>query len=255
MIIINCSQGSEEWHVSRAGVITASCFKIARERVGLLTEQQENFCKAIIELGMSKKEAAYYAGYKTIPKSEKIDKALNGEKIIDFSENAKNYAFRLAVERISGIPLDDGFETWAMKRGHELEPMARNEHEIQLGVSVALSGFVTTDDSVFGASADGFIGDDGGCEYKCLVSPESIRKVLLKGDIGDYIDQIQGCMWITGRKYWHFAMYCPALEAAGKQLFWKHVDRDDDYIEDMEIDLLEFSKLVDEYQTKIMSNT
>ncbi|AOE60405.1 hypothetical protein QZH45_14320 [Pseudomonas corrugata] len=35
------------------------------------------------------------------------------------------YAFELAVERIGGAPLDGGFETWQMRRGHELEPEAR----------------------------------------------------------------------------------------------------------------------------------
>uniref|UniRef100_A0AAU8GT84 Transcriptional regulator SutA RNAP-binding domain-containing protein n=1 Tax=Pseudomonas phage PACT201 TaxID=3230130 RepID=A0AAU8GT84_9VIRU len=27
------------------------------------------------------------------------------------------------------------------------------------------------------------------------------------------MDQVQGCMWITGRKFWHVGMYCPALDA------------------------------------------
>lgn len=162
----------------------------------------------------------------------------------DFSAKAKDYAFRLAVERISGQPLDEGFETWAMKRGHELEPVARMEHEMETGLIVQHAGFVLTDDRKFGASADGLIGDDGGSEYKCLVSPERLRAVLLTGDIGEFTDQIQGCMWICGRSWWHFCLYCPALEPIGKQLWHKHVQRDDNYIEALEKDLIEFEKLV-----------
>jgi len=33
MIIVNCAQGSEEWHQERAGVITASMFGDARAKL------------------------------------------------------------------------------------------------------------------------------------------------------------------------------------------------------------------------------
>lgn len=202
MIIIECDQGSPEWHQARAGVITASMFRVARERL------------------------------KTGPNKG------------DFSSAAKDYAFRLAVERIGGQPLDEGFETFAMKRGHELEPEARMEHEVQTGLYVERCGFVMTDDKLFGGSADGLIEQDGGSEYKCLISPEELRKVLIDGDISKYYDQVQGCLWLTGRKYWHFCLYCPALKPIGKQLWLREVARDDNYIETMEQDLLQFAELV-----------
>jgi len=161
---------------------------------------------------------------------------------------ALDYAFGTAIERIAGAPLDEGFETWQMRRGHELEPAARAAHEAEAGVIVQRAGFVATDDGVFGASADGLIEEDGGSEYKCLVAPEKLRDVLLLNDISDYIDQIQGCMWITGRCYWHFALYCPALESIGKALYWRRVERDDDYIEALEKDLMDFKRLVDRFE-------
>jgi hypothetical protein len=169
----------------------------------------------------------------------------------EFTEAAKNYAFRLAVEQISGVPLDEGFQTWQMKRGHELEPAARAAHEEIAGVIVERAGFITTDDSLFGASADGLIGDDGGSEYKCLVSPEGLREVLLGEDLSEFIDQVQGCMWISGRKWWHFGLYCPQLESVGCNFFWREIQRDDDYIEKMELELVEFSRLVAAYKYKL----
>ena len=78
MILHTAPQGSPEWHAARAGVITASMFKVAR------------------------------------------GKLKTGKNAGGFKEDAKDYAFRLAIERISGKPLDEGFETWQMKRGHEL---------------------------------------------------------------------------------------------------------------------------------------
>lgn len=206
MRIITCEQGSDAWHQARAGVITASMFRVARERLK------------------------------------------SGKNAGDFTEAAKNYAFRCAIERISGTPIDEGFETWQMKRGHELEPAARAAHEAASGEIVFRAGFVVSDDGRFGASADGLIDDDQGSEYKCLVSPEGLRDVLLDNDITKYMDQIQGCMWITGRQRWHYCMYCPALDGIGRSLYWRVIDRDDDYIEAMESDLIGFMRLVDAYE-------
>ncbi|MCR4301924.1 MAG: YqaJ viral recombinase family protein [Sulfuricaulis sp.] len=205
-IIIECDQGSPEWHQARAGCITASMFKVARSRL------------------------------KT------------GKNAGDFTVAAKDYAFRVAIERISGVPLDEGFENWAMQRGHELEPDARMEHEAQTGLLVHRAGFVTTEDRRFGASADGLIGEDGGAEYKCLVAPDKLRGIYIEEDFSDYVDQVQGCLWLTGRKWWHFALYCPALESIGQQFWHRHVDRDDDYIEALETDLMAFAAMVDGFE-------
>lgn len=168
-----------------------------------------------------------------------------------FGAEAQAYAFRLAVERISGKPLDEGFETWAMRRGHEMEPAARFEHELAIGVVVQPAGFVTTDDRLFGASADGLIGEDGGAEYKCLVDPSRLHRVLLDGDISEFMDQVQGGMWITGRRWWDFCLYCPALERIGLQLWHRRVERDDNYIDAMEMDLIAFERLVTENETAL----
>lgn len=252
MKIVTCEQGSPEWHQARAGVITASMFKIARQKVGMLTDQQQKYVDAIRK-GEPDAIAQELAEYKTkVKPTETMKRAIMGLPIGDFSDIAKNYAFCVAVESIRGTPLDEGFETWAMKRGHELEPAARAEHEAQTGLIVQRAGFVLTDDEVFGASADGLIGHDGGSEYKCLVSPETLRKVILDDDISDYTDQVQGCMWITGRNWWHFGMYCPALEPLGKQLYLREVKRDDDYIEALERDLIEFKALVDAYRIRLL---
>lgn len=250
MNVIRCEQGSLEWHAARAGVITASMFKTARERVGTLDAKQQAYVDAVLR-GASKADAMAEAGYKTAPRAEGIERALNGLPVGAPSDKALNYAFRVAVERISGEPLDEGFETWAMKRGHELEPEARAEHELQTGLIVERAGFVMTDDGIFGGSADGLIEGDGGSEYKCLVSPEGMRAVLLNDDISEFMDQIQGCMWITKRRWWHFALYCPALRSIGRHLYWRHVERDDAYIRELVSDLMTFRGLVDQFETQL----
>lgn len=250
MIVIECEQGGIEWHQARAGCITASMFGVARSRVGGLDEKQSAYVAAIMA-GSSEAQAMVSAGYKAAPKSESVRLTLEGKPVGKPSEAALNYAFNLAVERISGKPLDEGFETWSMRRGNELEPMARMEHELQTGLFVKRAGFITTDDGAFGASADGLIGEDGGSEYKCFLAPEKLRSFHIDNDASGIMDQVQGCMWISGRKFWHVGMYCPALEPVGRQLWWKEFQRDEDYIEKMEDDLWQFKLLVDQYEAAL----
>ncbi len=167
---------------------------------------------------------------------------------------AQDYAFRLAVERISGKPLDGGFETWQMRRGHELEPQARMEHEVSNWFDRHSGG--TGQDRrrcISEPVPDGFIGEDGGAEYKCFLAPEKLRSFHIDNDASEIMDQVQGCMWITGRKWWHIGMYCPDLKVVGRQLWWKEFQRDDDYIEKLEEDLWQFKLLVDGYEEILRS--
>jgi len=231
-----------------------SLFTTARERVGGLTVQQSELVAAI-RAGMTMEAAAAKAGYKTKPKlTETVQRAIEGLPVGDFSEAAKNYAFRLAIERISYEPLDAGVETWAMNRGHELEPMARAAHEQHADLVVDPCGFVTTVDNAFGASADGLIGPSGGAEYKCLVDPLRLRTALVGNDISDFMDQVQGGMWITGRTWWDFCIYCPALAGIGRDFTRWRVPRDD-YINTMETELLKFNQLVERNEAALRGNT
>lgn len=252
-IVHEVAQGSMEWHQARAGVITASMFGEVMKVTGGLTEQQQVYVDAR-KSGKTESEAKEVAGYKAKPTTDKIQAALDGERVGDWTEVAKSYAFRLAVERISGEPLDEGHETWAMRRGKELEPAARATHALLHNVTVEKAGFVATEDGKFGASADGFIDEDGGSEYKCLIAPEPLRTIIVDRNIDEYLPQCQGGMWITGRNYWHFCVYCPALAAAKKDLIMFPVRRDDSYIDAMEQTLVRFDKVVEDYKAKIMQN-
>lgn len=210
MKVFEVEQGSPAWHSCRAGVITASMVKIARK------------------LSMA-----------------------SGPNKGGPGEECKNYAFRLAVERIAGEPLqDDKFETYAMRRGHELEPDARRAHE-RLGVVVRRAGFVTTDDGRIGASVDGLIDPNGAAEYKCLVSPEGLREILLNGSLDDFQDQMQTGLLVTEREFMHFGLYCPALEAIGQDFTLRIVRRDEFYIKGLRRDLATFKQMVDDYEGQL----
>ena len=172
----------------------------------------------------------------------------------EFSAAGKAYAFKLAIERISGELLDvPQFETWQMKRGNELEPEARLKYEAKQAVLVEQTGLALTEDRLFGSSVDGLVDDDGIIEIKCFVDPTKLQSILIDGDIGEVMDQVQGSLWVTGRKWADFILYCPQLACIEKDLTIIRFDRNENYIAELEQDLLKFNDLVNEYKSKLES--
>lgn len=155
-----------------------------------------------------------------------------------------DYAYDIAIEMVSGETSDDTYITQAMRAGMEREPFARLGYEEKTGNLAEESGIVLTDDRLFGYSTDGFVGPDGLIEIKCLSSSRKIVEMLETGDISDYEHQIQGGMWITGRKWCDFVMYVPKLESIGKNLFIKRIERNDEFIDSMVDQLMDFSRRV-----------
>lgn len=167
-------------------------------------------------------------------------------------DEARKYAFRLAVEQISGQPLRDAkFESYAMRRGSELESEARRVYELRTGEMVKESGFATTDDKVFGASVDGLLDGDGGLEIKCFVEADKLRKILLDDDPSDVMAQMQGGMFVTERDHWDLALYCPFLEPAKLDMKIIRVWRDQEYITEMVKELRVFNEMVLDYKLRL----
>ncbi len=253
MKVLKVEQGGEAWHRARAGVITASMVKTIRAKVGGLTDQQSMFVK-LLQDGCPESDAIAAAGYKKRPSAAAIEQALAGQPVGDWSETAKNYAMKLAIERLSGGPLgDDEFNPWQAARGQGLEEDARRELELRLDVLVEEAGFVTTDDGLFGCSADGFIGDDAGAEFKCFLAPSQLRPILLYGDHSTVDDQCQFGMALTGRRRWYFGLYLPDLRHIGRHFTPFVIDRDDEHIDAMWSDLLDFNRLVEGYMQQLRS--
>lgn len=160
------------------------------------------------------------------------------------AQASKDYAYKVAIERIYGETTEDTYVTWEMRRGIELEPLARIAYEARTGNLAEESGIVLTDDRLFGYSTDGLVDDDGLIEIKCPNSARKLIEMWETGDLSEYEHQIQGGMWITGRKWCDFIMYAPQLEPVNKHLFIKRIERDDDFIEEMESKLWDFARRV-----------
>lgn len=183
----------------------------------------------------------------------KLSKASKNGKAGDPAGSALDYAWSIAIERVAGKSIDESFSTWQMKRGTELEPHARLAYEIETGNLASEAGICISDCGRFAYSSDGLCGDDGMIEIKCPASPQKIGTIWSNPETADaeYIDQIQGGLWITGRAWCDFVMYCPWLEPVGKDLFVKRIMRDDNYIFDLEADLIGFYRMVDQYEATL----
>jgi hypothetical protein len=250
-IFLACEQGTDEWHAARAGVITASNFAEAVSITGGLTEQQQKYYDVIIK-GGSVEAAMAAADYKAAPKSETLKRALAGLPIGEPSEASDKLAAKYAIERISKKPYGDtrsGF--FATERGHENEFFARNAYDVRNGVMVEEAGLVLTHDRLFGYSTDGFVGSEGSIEVKCPLDTTKIIRIIKTGDLSEYMHQMQGGLWITGRKWCDFLMAIPDLACLnnGNELYVKRVYRDEAFIEKMELELLAFNSRVDRLQT------
>lgn len=199
MIYSNHPQGTPEWLETRRGVITASRFRDAREKL----------------------------------KDGRPSKA------------AIQYAMDTARERLGGRA-PQKFVNAAMREGTEQEPLARLAYEARTGRLVEEVGFAATEDRLFGVSVDGLVGDDGIVEIKTMVSSDTLFTAL-GGDISAYMDQCIGAMWLLHRQWVDLVLWAPDLKCIGRHLTIYRIDRDDDAIESLESDLIDFNRLVTQY--------
>lgn len=160
-----------------------------------------------------------------------IPSASNFYKVITSAGNSSaqtdGYINSLVAERITRQPTFVQV-TDHMKRGTELEPFARDEYQRIFNVDVQQVGFCLHDTLEAGASPDGLVGD-GGLEIKCPAAGTHIE-YLRGGELpSKYFQQVQGCMWITGREWWDFMSFHPDMHP-----FVIRVRRDEKFIAKLE---------------------
>src|SRR3990167_1940015 len=145
------------------------------------------------------------------------------------SKSRKKYLYRLAGERILGIP-EESYQNIAMIQGTEMESEARNFYEIVNGVEVAQVGFCLVDG--FGSSPDGLVGEKGGLEIKCPTLAAHVEYLLDNIFPISYFQQVQGNLLVTGREWWDFCSYYPGM----KPLIIR-VERDEKFLKALKIEL------------------
>lgn len=164
----------------------------------------------------------------------------------------RNYRVQLVTERLTGT-VADGFKSQAMIWGTETEPLARLAYEAKTGEPVFETGFNAHPKIDWcGGSPDGLVGEDGLIEIKCPESATHIEAILDRICPTEHLPQIQGNLWITGRKWADFVSFDPRFPKH-LQLVIVRVARDDAYIAGMAEQVQTFLREVDKLHDRILS--
>jgi len=169
--------------------------------------------------------------------ASEFDSLVSPTGVIRKGEGVETYLCKKLAERWIGGQLPS-YTAFAMEQGTILEEQAIPYAEFEYSMKIRQVGFVSTDNGRVGCSPDGLIGFDesklrpteaspyvlngneSGIEIKCPNLDTHI-KYLLAGKLPtDYIAQVQGSMFITGCKTWHFLSYrrnLPALHLVIEQ--------------------------------------
>ena len=144
-----------------------------------------------------------------------------------------NLLATLAIARITGQCVET-YQNAAMRRGNELEPLARAAYETHVGALVEEVGFVQHPTvQMAGASPDGLVQDDGILEIKCPDAPARHLDALRSGDHAvEYRWQALALMWVTGRAWVDMVSYDPRWPA-GLQLAVERVMRNESAIAEL----------------------
>jgi len=158
-------------------------------------------------------------------------------------DRRRKYMYRLIAERLLHQSMDDRFQNYWTKRGHDLENEAAKKfafHIKRRGVTWDRIGFVTTDDGKLGASPERLSSDrKEGAEIKCP-SPWVQVEYLLEGTEENYKPQVQGHILVCGLTRMHLWCWHPQMPPV-------HVptDRDEDYIKKLSRELWHFCNELD----------
>jgi hypothetical protein len=185
---------------------------------------------------------AWYKARMGIPTASQFHNIITPLGAPTRSDRRRKYMYRLIAERLLQQSMDDRFQNYWTKRGHDLEDEAAAKfafHVKRRGTWDRI-GFITTDDGKIGASPERLSSDrKHGVEIKCP-SPWVQVEYLLEGVEENYKPQVQGHMLVCELQRMHLWCWHPQMPPV-------HIptDRDDSYIEKLARELWHFCNELD----------
>ena len=162
----------------------------------------------------------------------------------------KNYAVRLALERLTGNKTVT-FQNSEMLWGVEKEPLARAAYEASRGVLVMEEGYVPHPRIPrSGASPDGLVGDDGLVEIKCPNEATHLDNLMRGSADPQYLNQMYWQMACTDRKWCDFVSYDPRFPEHLQMVVYR-VNHDAEKIGQLENEVVKFLGEVDAIVEKL----
>lgn len=149
---------------------------------------------------------------------------------------SKAYSDEIRDEINGCAPFSDE-NAWSGKQtewGRQNESLAIAAYELRTGRDVEPAGFIVhREHGHIGGSPDGLVGSDGLVEIKCPYNPEIHHANRLVGMPPGHMPQIQGLLWVTGRRWCDFLSFDPRERAPLDLSVWR-IDRDEAFIAKIE---------------------
>ena len=154
------------------------------------------------------------------------------------SASRGNYLIELALQRVTKT-IEESYSNSAMEWGVATEPQARVAYEVSTGNFVDQIAFVNHPTiEGFGCSPDGLVGE-GLIEIKCPNSATHWSYIKANEPPQKYIIQMQAQMSVTRAKWCDFVSFDPRMPERS-QLLIIRINRDDEFIAEMENDIKQF---------------
>lgn len=174
------------------------------------------------------------------------DVMTNGRGKDSFGATATTYALEVIL---SGHGIEKP-ETNApsLEWGKENEYIAIKRYEEEQFISVQPSQWIEHPDiSGVGGTPDGFVDSDGIIEVKCPHNPVNHYLNWKSAEqYADYMYQIQGYLWMSGRKWCDFVSYYPTpVGCIIPDLVIHRIERDEAVIADLEARIIKFKELIE----------
>lgn len=157
----------------------------------------------------------------------------------------RNYRIELLCERLTGVPYPR-YVSQEMQWGIDHEAEARAAYELNQGVLVDTTGFVLHPAiSMFGASPDGLVGDDGLIQIKCPTTATHLSWMLAGVVPVEHCPQMLAEMSCTGRAWCDFVSFDPRMPSH-LQLFVRRFERDEKLIAALEGEVIHFNREIEQ---------
>lgn len=161
-----------------------------------------------------------------------------------YTSKRDDYAFQLAAERMTGIATRF-YTNDAMLWGQETEPLALEFYAEYYGYKVTQAPFIIHRHMEFcGASPDGIVNDGWLVEIKCPQTNTFLRMKHDKVPPPQYVAQCQMQMSVTGAPKTDLFFYDPRITDPSKQFLLFEIARDEEYIANLEHEIVLFNDLV-----------
>ena len=176
-----------------------------------------------------------------VPSASEFDKIVTSDG--SPSKQRQKYMYELVGQKLGALP-EEGYTNKAIENGILREADAREMYSRDVKPVVQV-GFCIHDEG-YGASPDGLVEEDGLVEIKCPILSTHIEYLIKQKLPTDYVQQVQGQLLVTGRKYNDFVSYFPGLRPLVVRCY-----RDEVFISRLRAELLKFITELNELTEKL----